>query len=623
MRTDLASLTPEALAALSNVGLVKRAQRELQEGLALEVTEAEDGTVRGSFGDGVECALPPGKSLAEGRCTCGARGACRHRVATALRYAERAAVKTVAPWDLSERELEELFRSRSAAMEALLSRGVEVEVSLAPMAVRFEGCTVRLLAGGDAAHALCDCAQLECAHVGLAFRALRAVPPEDRTRAGLVRLRLGAERSLEALPEGALHAVQSVLEQLLSLGLGDARGLLPRLESARRDARELPWLSGVLEELLEQRAAWELRSALHRPESVWALLAEGLGRIRAARAGGDAGMLLGSGEALEVPLKSARLLSLGTRLRCEGSTRRAQTVFWDGATALSWSVELPEKVDPRDVILLAGAPLGAVATGQVLTRHLTRHAWRTVELRRGRDTQVLPQAGAWSAVKAPTGFASAAELLEAEASLPPGFLRARTATAALRVVATEGARQLRWSPGRQVLSAVLPEGGLRVERAFEWFAPGAVDALAQHLESARYLSGWLRRGPAGPYLEPLALVTERMLVPDLEPPSSRPDLLFAASPEPAAVESLLARVESALERWAHEGVLSARPLRPLAPTLDAYGLRSIAVAWRELEGAHATHDAHRACLAWTELALRSLLLREVSSRAGAGPSSGQ
>ena len=85
-RTDLLALGPEALAALANLGLVKRAQRELAAGARPELVIEADGTVIGTFADGVCPRLPPGVRLEAGSCSCKAAGVCRHRIAVVLAY---------------------------------------------------------------------------------------------------------------------------------------------------------------------------------------------------------------------------------------------------------------------------------------------------------------------------------------------------------------------------------------------------------------------------------------------------------------------------------------------------------------------------------------------------------
>ena len=100
-RDDLRRLTPDDLAALTNRGTVKRAQRELESGeVSGELDEAADGTVVAKWSDAVVCTLPGGKTVSDARCTCPATELCRHAVRTVLAYQARATA--VAP-ELAER----------------------------------------------------------------------------------------------------------------------------------------------------------------------------------------------------------------------------------------------------------------------------------------------------------------------------------------------------------------------------------------------------------------------------------------------------------------------------------------------------------------------------------------
>ncbi|MFC0070993.1 SWIM zinc finger family protein, partial [Umezawaea endophytica] len=85
MRDDLLALTSDALAALANRGLLKRATKDLDAGAGPTV-EVDGGTVRGRFPDGVEVELPVGVALGAAACSCGAQGVCRHRIAVVLAY---------------------------------------------------------------------------------------------------------------------------------------------------------------------------------------------------------------------------------------------------------------------------------------------------------------------------------------------------------------------------------------------------------------------------------------------------------------------------------------------------------------------------------------------------------
>ena len=87
MRSDLATLTPEALGRLSNMGLVKRAQKEIEAGEGPSVREEPDGTVVATFAkENVTAKLVPGKTLKDTPCSCGAKIVCRHRIAAVLVY---------------------------------------------------------------------------------------------------------------------------------------------------------------------------------------------------------------------------------------------------------------------------------------------------------------------------------------------------------------------------------------------------------------------------------------------------------------------------------------------------------------------------------------------------------
>jgi len=71
-RKDLLALTPEAVASLANLGLVKRAQREIAEGQGPQLEELDDGTVIGTFADKTVAKLLAGKTLKDSPCTCNA-----------------------------------------------------------------------------------------------------------------------------------------------------------------------------------------------------------------------------------------------------------------------------------------------------------------------------------------------------------------------------------------------------------------------------------------------------------------------------------------------------------------------------------------------------------------------
>src|SRR4051812_14039100 len=77
-RDDLLHIAPDDLAALTNRGTVKRAQRELEnKEVTAELGEDDTGTVTAKWSDGVTCTLPGGKTISDARCTCPATELCR------------------------------------------------------------------------------------------------------------------------------------------------------------------------------------------------------------------------------------------------------------------------------------------------------------------------------------------------------------------------------------------------------------------------------------------------------------------------------------------------------------------------------------------------------------------
>ena len=80
-RTDLLALSPDDLAAITNRGAVKRAERELKAGTpAFEIADTPGGELVVKWSDGITCRFPPGKPLHDAVCSSGVAGISRHVV---------------------------------------------------------------------------------------------------------------------------------------------------------------------------------------------------------------------------------------------------------------------------------------------------------------------------------------------------------------------------------------------------------------------------------------------------------------------------------------------------------------------------------------------------------------
>jgi hypothetical protein len=161
-RADLLALNTEALGALSNRGLVKRAVRDVESGSGPAISVEADATVVGIHPDGARVTLPPGAAL--GSCTCGAAGICRHVLATVLAYqagtagtgaatvasAAESTVDTWSPGEFTDAALEALVGTRAlTAARRAYRAGYQARVrrptSQRPEPiVELASCTVRL-----------------------------------------------------------------------------------------------------------------------------------------------------------------------------------------------------------------------------------------------------------------------------------------------------------------------------------------------------------------------------------------------------------------------------------------------------------------------------------------------
>jgi hypothetical protein len=187
VRQDLLQLGPEALAALANVGLVKRARRELERGPRPTIAEDATGLVTGTFADGVTTRLPPGTRLQDAPCSCGAVVVCRHRVALVLAYASQASPAAAggSPGEIADAALEAVLgrraldKARRAGLQVVHVRRAD---GAEPARAGLATCTVRFLVPTDPTWARCDCAAAgACEHVALGVWAFRQA---DRERPG-------------------------------------------------------------------------------------------------------------------------------------------------------------------------------------------------------------------------------------------------------------------------------------------------------------------------------------------------------------------------------------------------------------------------------------------------------
>lgn len=580
-RLDLLALTPEAVASLANLGLVKRAQRDLAEGAAPSLAEDEAGVVTGTFADGVVARLPPGRTLKDSPCTCGAASTCRHRVAVALAYpawhAERGGdAASTDPGEWSPADLDDAALGTTlgpkilARAEKALRKGLLVTVehgTSTPPAARLPSCTVRFLVPRDLAYARCDCVEAgACEHLALAVWAFR----EARGADGVVALGgdEGATQEASGIDDLAALARNVVASGIGGTTMGAARVAVVR---ARLDREGHVWLSSLLEDLERTVEAYHARSARYSHEHARRVLVEIEARRRALARPAELPRryVLGDEEAAETQLDHVRLVSLGARLHADGEARSAEVFLADPDTATvlvlrkrwSPSTETGPALARRPVSPRIG--LGQLAHGQLVSKTVRRRANRSIEIGASRLAQssVTPQDGSYESLPAPLLVRAVDDHLRALGARPPWMLRPRVLAETACVVAVSRVVGVGWDAAAQsIVALLLDEAGtpFRAIVSHRAVAPHAVDATSAAFGGeVRFVTGEMSRDTAGPILDVLAIAGERLVVPDLAEPAAPSPHGRALAEPPDPTRDAEARANGVLEELLVPGVAAA------------------------------------------------------------------
>lgn len=573
-REDLLHLVPDDLAALTNRGTVKRAQRELD--IAVELAEADDGTVTAKWADEVTCTLPGGKTVSDARCTCPATELCRHVVRTVLVYQARAPALPKAvnePWNPGEVADDQLAKHLKPAALTLartqFEKGLLVELvrSHKPTA-RFHdlACTLRFQVRGDVRYVYCDCAeQPPCAHVPLAVWAFRRLPA-DRD-AGIVSTQ---ERALP-VPTDILDHIDAVLLEGAEAGLAAAgsawRDRLSRLEAECR-AAGLIWpaevVAGIVH-LYEQHASHDAR---FDPDEFARLVGELLMRADAIRRDtGAAPQLLVRGTANDhwTDLASARFIGLGCGVR-PGRKSAAVVAYLQDANSGSVVAVSREFSDPDEPAApkpfwqlaathaIKDASFTHLGSGQLITGGGRRATDHHLVLGRAKAA-VSPQNFGWDSLRPPVLADGFAEVRARLAALPPAALRPRRVAEDFHVCAVTGVEAVGFRPDIQCVVAMVHDakGGRAVLR-HPYTSRGAEGAerLLARLTSApdgiRFVAGPMRLTAEGVLIEPVAVVWEGSTRVALQPWVDRLDANQTAAPRETGAAQLLDPVEE----WTRE-----------------------------------------------------------------------
>jgi hypothetical protein len=618
----LLRLTLEALTQLTNVGLVKRAQREVEAGTLPTLARADDGSLQAEFKDGVRTVFAPGAGIADARCSCGA-ALCRHRLIVVLAWQRQAtdsapAAQTLrSPGAIDDAALKTWTGPTAwAQAERLRSSGLLIDVRRAsaidPVATALlPQATVRFHGGDDPGAAQSDAAVSDhraCVVIGVwAFRAADSESPD----APQVRVQLGS-RVIAA--SGVDTPLARLIAGLIQHGLADGGARhAPALTDALDTAGRLgaTWLQLALQALEAWLAAFDARSARFHVAEGLALLAELGARTRAARGNGEvaAQHALGVGERLETPLARVRLRALGLRIEADGEQRMARVALHDPDTSarIAWGCRWDNAGATGAASVTRGQQarvsnsgrLAELAHGQLVTVSARRRADGELRLGSGHGgrTSLLGQSADWSELPSALVVTRLADWRAARAHLPPALLRPRHALAEHIVFAPTTISEVGFDPATQSVHALLTDADdecILLTRSWESAAAGALDALARALTASapvRHVSGVLRETGSLPELDPWALSDGTQLsIPDLAmPDGALRNLPIGAVP---AVGDLLTQALARTEDWLAGRLLAG----PGAPAWRARG-RELAtqlqrVGWSDLaEGVQALAEA--------------------------------
>lgn len=547
MIPDLTGLTPDVLRDLTNVGTVRRATREVEEG-TVDVTFTEtDAGLEARASDDTSCLLGAG-AFDTWRCDCAAGGACRHvvRAVLAWRASTPAEVPAEAPAapapEASAAPVVDTRTARTAAaarssygLVATVQRGPRTTVVLHVPAEA----TVRFGADDDPRFARCDCGASGCAHLDHALAALAAA----RVGAGGTALVVEPGDADRTVPTASVvDAWHAWWHQLVGLGLTASAELVPagvRLATALEDAG-LVHPGAVARDLVAQLAHHAARDAEVAPARLVGLAGELEARLRAlARPGGVPAALVAGLPDVEQPLGAQRLAGLGAEHLHVGGWSRLRVFVGDVRSGAVRTLTV-EATDSEDTLVTArrlgvrsrsGSTYGDWAAA---TAVLPRSRRRGAELLLPRGTAPVRRGSRWDVPEGSPLLAPRFDAVAVDVDVP-GPLAPRGSVAGVGAARVAGVGDVRLDPVESRVSATLHDDTGATARLVLPFSTraraGAEASLAQLASgSTTAVAGrWVRSvdglvvrptlldGPDGPLVVPLGVVAGSAADPGADP----------------------------------------------------------------------------------------------------------
>jgi hypothetical protein len=628
-----ASFDDEALAALANKGLVRRARKDLETIKPVLVGPHQEFLRFEVEGCTVDLAAAPAQS----KCSCPATGVCRHilaavmflRGAAPMRSAEgelrnedpsavpQPAVRTpnsgeevlaVEDEALTKWAGKPLVRKATEALAAGFPADIE---EAGPLVVRFPtwNAVCRWMPGGGLDGMVCSChAPGPCAHRVAAVLAYQAA--RGRRRIATEEAALEASAGAPRTRDEVLASVGAVLREMVQLGLSRlSRAAAERLRTLAVSAHgvDLPRLERLLRALADEAALYLARDAQAASAGLLGTASRTLALCHALARPTPA--LVGQHRSHYERVGDLELVGMGARQWRTRSGYTGLTVyFWDRAARgwATWTEARPEGVggfDPAARYTQDG-PWSGCTSPEEASRTALRllNSWRN---RAGRlsarpATRALV-IGPAQPLQVPGTVGRWADLASRAVRLFGGGLQGRGEMDDLVVLTPHAWGPAQYDPVRQELARpVLDDQGRAVPLVLPHtpHTAGAVESLERHDPSAtRGLLGMLRLHAGRLAVEPIALYEEKKVF-NITLDGSAGSVTAPVTPaagvgeeeEPSEVEEeevhtgtalglLLTRASERLEALGEAGLRSApetEVLRRLASQTDSLGLAACA-----------------------------------------------
>jgi hypothetical protein len=495
-RTDLLALTLDDLNVLSNRGLVKRAQRELEsEAFTCQSAESDDGTVTFQWSDGFDCILPADSVICDRHCTCTATTLCRHLIRSVLAYQRQSGLKPTEdpeqsesgsdalptplnqswnPGEIPDTELAQHFKAaqlKQLQRQFDTNQVIELMGGSKPTArLHSSGHTIRFLVPGDLRYTYCDCAApAPCSHVPLAIWAFRQLQPHQKS--GII----STETQSEAAPIELLDDIEAALCELIKTGLkGLSDALLGRLQRLEQRCRKavLIWPAEILVELIQECDLYRQRDARFSPSHVVELIGELCIRMDAIRnATGAVPQLFIRGTQNDriTELGAARLIGLGCGIQTHTQNVRLTSYFQDtdSGAVMAFSrnftdvpttqTELPKEFwQLAQTKVLKQTSIEQIAAGQLLIKSGKQSP--DFQLIPGRSQIIInPQTFQWESLRAPLLVENFSELQDRLKHLPPSSLSPRRQTETLQVFSVHSVKSAKFCVVEQAVIAKIED----------------------------------------------------------------------------------------------------------------------------------------------------------------------